>query len=100
MVWLAPEPAGPFRALTRAVAECFGLAPYEGAYGSDIVPHLTVGHGASVPQLRAAAEELAGGLPVHASVRSARLMVGSRAPGSWSTVAEFPLRDGQEMIGT
>jgi 2'-5' RNA ligase len=93
-VWLAPEPAEPFRALTRAIAERFGLLPYEGAYGTDITPHLTVGHGVAVPRLRAAAREVAGGLPVRASVRHTRLMAGSRAPASWFTVAEFPLGDG------
>ena len=91
VVWLAPQPAEPFRALTRALTARFGLAPYEGAHGTDVVPHLTVGHGAPVAQLRAAAEAVTAGMPVHASVRRARLMVGSWAPASWSTVAEFPL---------
>lgn len=89
-VWWAPEPAEPFVALTAAVAERFDLQPYEGAYDA-VVPHLTVGHRAPLPQLRAAAAEVAAGPPVSATVRSARLMVGSREPGSWTTVAELPL---------
>jgi 2'-5' RNA ligase len=92
--WLAPEPAEPFRALTRALSKRFGLLPYEGVHGTDITPHLTIGHGVAVPRLRAAAREVTGGLPVRASVRHARLMIGSRAQASWSTVAEFPLGGG------
>ena|SRR5918996_1931582 len=91
VVWWAPEPADPFVELTAAVGARFGLRPYDGAHGEDVVPHLTVGHGAPLPQLRAAAADVAAGPPVRATVRSARLMVGSREPGSWTTVADLPL---------
>jgi 2'-5' RNA ligase len=48
VVWLAPQPDGPFRALTRAVSAAFpGYLPYGGAY-DDVVPHLTVGDGLPV----------------------------------------------------
>jgi 2'-5' RNA ligase superfamily protein len=90
-VWWAPEPAAPFVALTEGVAARFGVRPFEGAHGDSITPHLTIGHGAPVALLRAAAEQVAAGPPVRASVRSARLMAGSRAPASWTTVAELPL---------
>jgi 2'-5' RNA ligase len=92
-VWWAPEPAEPFVALTRAVSARFGLLPYEGAY-ADIRPHLTIGHEAPIERLRAAEAEVAAGPPVLAAVRSAVLMTGSRAPGSWATVAELPLGGG------
>jgi len=43
VLWLAPRPAGRFRAVTRAVPAAFpGCLPYGGAY-QDAVPHLTVG---------------------------------------------------------
>jgi 2'-5' RNA ligase len=93
VVWWAPEPAAPFVDLTHAVATRFGLRPYEGAYGDNVTPHLTIGHGAPIERLRAAEAEVAAGPPVRATVRSARLMVGSRQPGSWTTVAELPLRE-------
>jgi 2'-5' RNA ligase len=99
VVWLAPEPAGPFIALTAAVQERFGLLPYGGAFGDDVVPHLTVGHDAPRDRLRAAAAEVAIGLPVRAEITSAHLIVGSRAPGSWRTVAELPLGPTRSQSG-
>jgi 2'-5' RNA ligase len=92
VLWWAPEPAAPFVALTHAVASRFDLRPYEGAHGDDVVPHLTIGHGAPIERMRAAEAEVAAGPPVRATVRSARLMIGSRDPGSWTTVAELSLR--------
>lgn len=92
-VWWAPEPAEPFVALTRAVSARFGMAPYEGAHAG-ITPHLTIGHRAPIEQLRAAEAEVAAGPPVRATVRSAVLMTGSRAPASWTTLAELPLGEG------
>jgi 2'-5' RNA ligase len=89
-VWWVPEPAEPFVALTRAVSTRFGLLPYEGEHGDDVVPHLTIGHGAPVERMRAAEAEVAAGPPVRAAVRSARLMTGSRAPAPWTTLAELP----------
>jgi len=45
VVWLAPEPAEPFRVLTERVAEAFpDFPPYEGLH-AEVVPHLTIGHG-------------------------------------------------------
>jgi 2'-5' RNA ligase len=90
-VWWAPEPAEPFVALTRAVSARFGLMPYDGEHGDDVVPHLTIGHRAPIERLRAAEAEVAAGPPVRAAVRSALLMTGTRDPGSWTTLAELPL---------
>lgn len=91
VLWLAPEPTAPFVALTRMLGARFGLEPYGGDHGTDVVPHLTVGHAAPLPRLRHAAVELARGLPVRSAVRAVRLMAGSRAPASWTTVAEYSL---------
>ncbi len=44
VVWLAPQPAEPFRALTRAVSAAFPEYPSYGGGYDDIVPHLTVGY--------------------------------------------------------
>jgi 2'-5' RNA ligase len=92
-MWWVPEPAEPFVALTRAVSARFGLLPYEGAHAG-ITPHLTIGHGAPIERLRAAEAEVAAGPAVCATVRTAVLMTGSRAPASWTTVAELPLGEG------
>ena len=50
VVWLAPEPDGPFRELTERTVTAFpDQVPYEGLH-DEIVPHLTVGAG-SGPEL-------------------------------------------------
>jgi 2'-5' RNA ligase len=93
VVYLAPEPAEPFRALTAALWRRFpGCPPYRGEF-AEVVPHLTVGHDAPPAVLEAAAAEVVALLPVRFEVVSVRLMVGDDGPGSWETVAEFPLAD-------
>ena len=92
-VWLAPEPAGPFRALTAALWRHFpDCPPYRGRH-DDVVPHLTVGSAAAgtLDGMRRAAEQVRPRLPVHARVDQVSLLTGADAPGSWRTVAEFPL---------
>lgn len=96
VLWLAPDPGEPFRALTRAVAAAFpGYPPYGGAH-ADAVPHLTVGErpAGGVADLRAAEAEVLPALPVSAQVSRVWLMTGADAPGSWRTVAELPLAAG------
>jgi hypothetical protein len=94
VLYLAPEPDGPFRALTDAVTTAFpGYLPYGGAF-SGVVPHLTVG---DLPEgitdaLRAAEAEVRLALPLSARIGQAWLMTGGTAPGSWRQVAALPLR--------
>ncbi|MFC4942655.1 2'-5' RNA ligase family protein [Pseudonocardia sp. GCM10023141] len=91
VVWLAPRPEEPFIALTRAVQDRFGLAAYEGRYGDEPVPHLTIGMDEPLPRLEAAAAQVAAGLPLRAEIHSVRVITGRRAADSWSTVAELAL---------
>jgi len=96
VMWLAPRPDAPFRALTRAVWSAFpGYPPYGGGY-DDVIPHLTVGDrpAGGVADLRAAEAEVRAALPVTAQVSRVWLMTGGTAPGSWRTVAELPLGPG------
>ncbi len=68
VVWLAPEPDAPFRALTAAVWNRFPeVLPYGGAH-SDNVPHLTLGSGGPMERMRQAAEDVREQLPIHTSV--------------------------------
>jgi len=91
VLWLAPDPAEPFRALTAAVWHRFpGCPPYGGAH-PDLVPHLTIGTDRPAEVLESAARAVEPGLPITASVTAATLMHGSTEPGSWRTVAELPL---------
>ena len=69
-----------------------GYRPYGGAF-EDVVPHLTVGDRPSggIAELRAAEAEVLPLLPVSTRVSRMWLMTGGAEPGSWRTVAEFPL---------
>jgi 2'-5' RNA ligase len=96
VVWLAPRPDEPFRALTQAVSAAFpGYLPYGGVH-DDVVPHLTVGDrpAGGVTELRAAEAEVLRWLPIQARISRAWLMTGHAAPGSWQAVAELPLAAG------
>ena len=47
VVWLNPSPSEPFRQLTLALWDEFPeTPPYEGRFGREVRPHLTVGDGA------------------------------------------------------
>ncbi|WP_250037599.1 2'-5' RNA ligase family protein [Paractinoplanes maris] len=92
VVWLAPDPPGPFQSLTAAVTARFPAArPYDGLY-DEVVPHLTIGHDHPPAALKGAADAVGEHLPIHARVTSMRLAVGSPVPGaSWLTLEEFAL---------
>jgi 2'-5' RNA ligase len=93
VMWLAPEPADPFRALTAAVHAAFPhCPPFSGAY-AEVIPHLTVGHRAvgGLEVLRAAEAQVLPQLPVRTQVSYAWLMTGSQRPDSWRQLALLPL---------
>ncbi|MEU5955934.1 2'-5' RNA ligase family protein [Streptomyces sp. NPDC047525] len=93
VMWLAPDPDAPFRALTAAAVRRFPeCPPYRGAH-PDPTPHLTVGstHLADLTGMRQAAGELEAMLPITARIDCVRLIAGNDAPGSWRTVGEFTL---------
>jgi hypothetical protein len=105
VLYLAPRPDEPFRALTRAVCGAFpGYLPYGGAF-ADTIPHLTVGErergggrpSGGVAELRVAEAAVRPLLPVRARVSHVWLMAGSGALGSWHTLAELPLAPGVEQ---
>jgi 2'-5' RNA ligase len=91
VVWLAPAPDEPFKALTMALWRRFPHSPPYGGEHSEVVPHLTIGHGAAKPVLQQAAEAVEAHLPVDAAIGRLRLIAGSQEPGSWRTVAAFDL---------
>jgi 2'-5' RNA ligase len=93
VLWLAPEPGGPFRALTEAAHTAFPQCPPFGGIYPDVVPHLTIG---ARPQggpraLQAAEADVLPALPVRTHVSHAWLMTGTRAAASWRVTAELPL---------
>ncbi|WP_410590197.1 2'-5' RNA ligase family protein [Amycolatopsis sp. lyj-23] len=93
VVWLAPEPAGPFRALTRRVWRKFPECPPYGGAHPEIVPHLTIGstRRADEAALSRAAADVTAELPIRASIDRVRLIAGNTSPDSWRTVAGFAL---------
>ncbi|MEU7901841.1 2'-5' RNA ligase family protein [Actinoplanes sp. NPDC049118] len=91
VVWLAPSPDRPFRALTDAIWQRFPQAPpYAGAH-TDVVPHLTIGHDAPRRALAEAADAVAASLPIRAPVDVVRLIAGTPRPDGWHTIREFPI---------
>lgn len=91
VLWLAPEPENPLRHLTQAVLDRFPATPPYGGAFHDVIPHLTVGDRAPLPELRAAAADIAPHLPIRTTVDTVRLVEGTTGEVPWRAVAEFPL---------
>lgn len=90
--YLAPEPAAPFVAMTRAIAKAFpDFQPYAGEH-QGVLPHLTVAHG-SAAEADEAAEALRlrldQGAAVAAHCSSVTLIENSS--GRWKDLHEFRL---------
>lgn len=76
VLWLAPDPAEPFLAMTNALTETFGLKPYSGTI-EEVTPHLTVvdaSSGAGIDVMNEARDALVGSLPIAARAHEAWLM--------------------------
>jgi 2'-5' RNA ligase len=89
VLYLAPAPDQPFRALTESVAARWPEAPpYRGQY-ADVIPHMTIAHGQEAEVLREVETVLSARLPVEAQVSVVSLFVndGER----WLRHADFPL---------
>ena len=81
VLWLAPDPAEPFRALTTSVAAAFPEhPPYGGKYQS-MVPHLTVAMSNDEDLLARIEADLAGRLPIRIRVHHAALY--EHTPDGW-----------------
>jgi len=89
VLYLAPEPADRFQALTETLAAAFPeYPPYRGQF-ADIIPHLTVTHRPDAPVDDVAAA-VRTRLP--AAAAASRVEVWQEAAdGRWSTRASFPL---------
>ncbi|MEX1006979.1 MAG: 2'-5' RNA ligase family protein [Acidimicrobiia bacterium] len=99
VAYLAPEPAGPFRDLTRNAVELFpAFPPYQGAY-ADLTPHVTIGQDAPIDVLRAAVDAVATALPIHTSATALTLMVGGTEPASWRVHTQFPFGSERPRAG-
>jgi 2'-5' RNA ligase len=89
VLYLAPEPADRFRALTEALAAEFPeFPPYRGRF-TEIIPHLTLTHRPDAP---IGAVEAAVRTDLPAAAGASRVEVWQEGvDGRWSTRASFPL---------
>ena len=91
VLWLAPGDPAPFRALTACVHEAFPAFPPFGGQYEDVVPHLTVGHGHPVADMRAAEKSVRAHLPIGAYAAAVTLMTEQSPGGRWARAARFSL---------
>lgn len=89
VLYVAPTPDQPFRALTEEIVKRWPEAqPYKGQF-TEVIPHLTVAHGQQPRIFEELEAELADQLPVTATISSVSLFVsdGHR----WRHHMKFPM---------
>jgi 2'-5' RNA ligase len=99
-LYLDPEPAEPFIALTESVVRAFPeYPPYEGQFAS-IIPHLTVARGSEM-ELRALQEELGADTRLRAGVDAScsGLVLIENSSGRWQERHAFLFSDGAHNAG-
>ncbi|GHF77751.1 hypothetical protein GCM10018790_64840 [Kitasatospora xanthocidica] len=89
VLYLAPTPDQPFRALTESIAERWPEAPPYGGQFAEVIPHLTVAHGQPSRVFDEVEAALANRLPVTATIVSVSLFVSDGQ--CWRRHAEFPM---------
>jgi 2'-5' RNA ligase len=93
VLYLAPEPAEPFRQLTLSVWNLFPETPPYGGRWPEIIPHLSVAKVTNETQLTAIAGDFAklsqGKLPIRAVASGVALM--QKRSGHWSIATVFGL---------
>lgn len=91
VLYLEPSPDKWFRDMTSRLRDRFPDFPPYGGKVLDPTPHLTIGDGAPLDQLREAGEAVAKGLPLRVRSTKAWLMTGGSAPNSWTLRSTFVL---------
>ncbi|MFJ4712414.1 2'-5' RNA ligase family protein [Streptomyces sp. NPDC088785] len=91
VLYMAPFPADPLRALTAALRRRWPEAvPYRGIFGADgLDPHLTLASGPGTDDLPD--DDFTAGLPLRAPVTEVRLIVSDGAGTPWRDVRGYPL---------
>jgi 2'-5' RNA ligase len=75
VLWVAPEPVGPFLELTHKLAERFGTAPWDDEF-DEVIPHLPVAHASDGVELVPVAADVAARLPLRCRADEVWVMVG------------------------
>lgn len=99
VLWLAPEDPRPFLALTELVHRAYPEYPPFAGLFSDVVPHLTIGHGVHLLEMVRAEGKVRAQLPIHMTARRVTLMTQDEPEGVWTTAARFPLGTRVETAG-
>lgn len=94
-IWVAPEPAAPFVALTAAIEAAFPKYPHFGGVFEEVIPHLTLADDVesaelepTLARLRRLVEPL---LPMKLAAEEAAIL--ARQPsGHWVATTRLPLR--------
>lgn len=89
VLWLAPEPSGPFVRLTWQLAEHFATPPWDDEF-DEVIPHLTVGHASDGVELAPIAAALERRLPLECEAKEVWVMVGDGI--RWHVRHQIPLR--------
>jgi len=93
LLYLAPEPAAPFRSLTQRAAAAFPDYPPYGGRFSDIIPHLTLAQLEDAERLAGVAAHFQANcgpqLPLRLRAEAVALLDNER--GAWRVCATFPL---------
>jgi 2'-5' RNA ligase len=91
VLWLAPRDARPFRALTQRIFQAFpAFPPFEGRF-DEVIPHLTIGHGHPLNDLRAAENSVQAGLPIDGHAAAVTWITQQSAGAHWVKAATFSL---------
>jgi 2'-5' RNA ligase len=90
VLWLAPEPTGPFVDLTERLAAAFpDHPPYEGAH-ADIVPHLTLAFGEEALLDRLERKAVRAGIALRRRVEAIEV-IAEDGTGRWHARWRLPL---------
>lgn len=89
VLYLAPTPDQPLRALTESITTRWPEAPPYGGQFAEVIPHLTVAHGQPSRIFGEVEAELADRLPVTATISSVSLFVSDGQ--CWRCHANFPM---------
>jgi len=89
VLYLAPEPAEPFRRLTHELAGRFPEHPPYGGAFDDVIPHLTIAENAEAP-FDSITAEVAGTLPIERAVSNLEVLI-QTTDGRWHGHWRVPL---------
>lgn len=98
VLFLNPNPADRFSALTEAITVAWPEYPPYGGIHDEVIPHVTIA--AASGDFDAIERQVSHRLPVQGRADRVSLMTGSLEPNSWHTIATFELGQTPGIPGT